>query len=78
MAVVVGAGNETTNRLIGWAGKVLADHPDQRREPGRRPRPHPPARSRTAALRTTRSARGATCDPRCRVPRADSCRRAAS
>jgi cytochrome P450 len=32
MTVVVGAGNETTNRLIGWAGKVLADHPDQRRE----------------------------------------------
>ncbi|MGA2830592.1 MAG: cytochrome P450 [Streptosporangiaceae bacterium] len=32
MAVVVGAGNETTNRLIGWAGKVLADHPDQRAE----------------------------------------------
>ena len=30
--VVAGAGNETTNRLIGWAGKVLADHPDQRRE----------------------------------------------
>ncbi len=30
--VVSGAGNETTTRLIGWAGKVLADHPDQRRE----------------------------------------------
>ena len=30
--VVAGAGNETTNRLIGWAGKVLSDHPDQRRE----------------------------------------------
>lgn len=30
--VVAGAGNETTSRLIGWAGKVLADHPDQRRE----------------------------------------------
>jgi cytochrome P450 len=29
--VLAGAGNETTNRLIGWAGKVLADHPDQRR-----------------------------------------------
>jgi cytochrome P450 len=29
--IVAGAGNETTNRLIGWAGKVLADHPDQRR-----------------------------------------------
>jgi len=26
------AGNETTNRLIGWAGKLLADHPDQRRD----------------------------------------------
>lgn len=30
--VVAGAGNETTNRLIGWTGKVLAEHPDQRRE----------------------------------------------
>ena len=30
--VVAGAGNETTMRLIGWAGKVLADYPDQRRE----------------------------------------------
>jgi len=30
--VLAGAGNETTNRLIGWMGKVLAEHPDQRRE----------------------------------------------
>jgi cytochrome P450 len=30
--VIAGAGNETTTRLIGWAGKILADHPDQRRE----------------------------------------------
>jgi len=28
--VIAGAGNETTTRLIGWAGKVLAEHPDQR------------------------------------------------
>ena len=28
------AGNETTNRLIGWAGKLLSDHPDQRRDIG--------------------------------------------
>lgn len=28
--VVAGAGNETTTRLIGWAAKVLAEHPDQR------------------------------------------------
>jgi cytochrome P450 len=26
------AGNETTTRLIGWTGKVLADHPEQRAE----------------------------------------------
>ncbi|OBI74068.1 cytochrome P450 [Mycobacterium asiaticum] len=31
ITVVSGAGNETTTRLIGWAGKVLAEHPDQRR-----------------------------------------------
>jgi cytochrome P450 len=32
IAVVAGAGNETTTRLIGWTGKTLADHPDQRRQ----------------------------------------------
>jgi len=32
ITVVAGAGNETTTRLIGWTGKVLAEHPDQRRE----------------------------------------------
>jgi len=31
-AVLAGAGNETTGRLIGWLTKVLADHPDQRRQ----------------------------------------------
>lgn len=25
------AGNETTNKLIGWSGRLLAQHPDQRR-----------------------------------------------
>ena len=30
--VLAGAGNETTNRLIGWTGKVLAEHPAQRRQ----------------------------------------------
>jgi cytochrome P450 len=30
--VLAGAGNETTGRLIGWLGKVLAEHPDQRRQ----------------------------------------------
>jgi cytochrome P450 len=32
VAVIAGAGNETTTRLIGWTGKVLGEHPDQRRE----------------------------------------------
>jgi cytochrome P450 len=29
--LVAGAGNETTDRVIGWAGKLLAENPDQRR-----------------------------------------------
>jgi cytochrome P450 len=31
VTVIAGAGNETTTRLIGWAGKVLSDHPDERK-----------------------------------------------
>jgi cytochrome P450 len=37
VSVLAGAGNETTSRLIGWIGKVLSDHPDQRRELARNP-----------------------------------------
>ena len=29
--LLAGAGNETSTRLIGWTGKLLAEHPDQRR-----------------------------------------------
>jgi len=29
--LIAGAGNETSTRLIGWTGKLLAEHPDQRR-----------------------------------------------
>ncbi len=29
--ILAGAGNETTNKLIGWAGKTLAEFPDQRK-----------------------------------------------
>jgi cytochrome P450 len=32
IGLLAAAGNETTTRLIGWAGKVLAEHPDQRAE----------------------------------------------
>jgi cytochrome P450 len=31
-SMVAGAGNETTTRLIGFIGQLLADHPDQRRQ----------------------------------------------
>lgn len=31
-AMIAGAGNETTARLIGFMGQLLAEHPDQRRE----------------------------------------------
>ncbi|MFZ0666018.1 MAG: cytochrome P450 [Acidimicrobiales bacterium] len=30
--LLAAAGNETTTRLIGWAGKILAENPDQRAE----------------------------------------------
>jgi cytochrome P450 len=30
--LIAAAGNETTTRLIGWTGKLLAEHPDQRRD----------------------------------------------
>jgi cytochrome P450 len=32
VGLLAAAGNETTVRLIGWAGKVLAENPDQRAE----------------------------------------------
>jgi len=32
LTVIATAGAETTTRLIGWAGKTLADYPDQRRQ----------------------------------------------
>jgi cytochrome P450 len=32
VVLLAGAGTETTTRLIGWMGKVLAEHPDQRRK----------------------------------------------
>jgi cytochrome P450 len=37
LTVIATAGAETTTRLIGWAGKTLADYPDQRRELAQNP-----------------------------------------
>ena len=58
IGVIAGAGNETTGRLIGWTGKVLADHPDQRRGARRRPVAHPQRHRRGPALRDPRTPRG--------------------
>ena len=55
--VVAGAGNETTTRLIGWAGKVLAEHPDQRRELVEDRVAHPERDRGAAALRAAGPAR---------------------
>jgi cytochrome P450 len=32
VTLISGAGNETTAKMIGWIGKLLSDHPDQRRD----------------------------------------------
>ena len=78
IGLLAAAGNETTTRLIGWAGKVLAEHPDQRRElaedPGSFPAPSrsccatsPLHRSRPATSPVTWSTTGQRC------PRAACC-----
>ncbi len=37
IGLLSGAGNETTTRLIGWAGKLLSDDPEQRRDLAQHP-----------------------------------------
>ena len=37
IGLLAGAGNETTTRLIGWAGKLLAEYPEQRRAMAQNP-----------------------------------------
>ena len=59
--VVAGAGNETTGRLIGWLAKVLAEHPDQRREVYEDRSSAAARRRRDPAVRTDRAARRPLC-----------------
>ena len=54
-AVIAGAGNETTGRLIGWLAKLLAEHPDQRRAGRRGPLADPQRDRRDAAVRADRA-----------------------
>ena len=68
-AVIAGAGNETTGRLIGWLAKVLAEHPDQRAQVRRGPRTDPERDRRDAALRTDRARHRPVCHQGRRVLR---------
>ena len=72
--VVAGAGNETTTRLIGWAAKVLAEHPDQRRELVDNPALIPASDRGVAALRAACTACRPVCHPRRGVLRPDRAR----
>ena len=57
--LLAGAGNETTTRLIGWTGKVLAEHPDQRARARRRTA----ASSRTPSRSCCATSRRRRCRP---------------
>ncbi len=50
--LLVSAGTETVARLLGWAGSVLADHPEQRAELAADPTADPERRRGAAALRS--------------------------
>ena len=75
LAVIAGAGVETTGRLFGWMGKVLAEHPDQRQEIRRGPLPDPDRDRGATALRTPRSSRRPIRHRGHRVSRTDDSRR---
>jgi cytochrome P450 len=63
VSLVAAAGNETTTRLIGWAGKVLADHPDQHREVAENLDLVPPTIEELLRLRPPSRCRPATSRP---------------
>ena len=73
--MVAGAGNETTTRLIGFAGQLLAEHPDQRRELADDFSLIPGAIEEVVALRGAVTRAGPLRRPRRRVPRPDDSRR---
>jgi cytochrome P450 len=51
--VIAGAGNETTGRLIGWLGRLLGDHPVERRTLGNDPSLIPNAVEETLRFQPT-------------------------
>ena len=79
MNVVSVAGAETTTRLIGWSGKLLSDHPDQRRQLAADRSLLPGRHRRDPEIRAAGAAGRALCHPRYRsttgrpFPRAARC-----
>ena len=73
--LIAAAGNETTTRLIGWTGKVLAEHPDQRRQLVRGPLPRAQRHRGAAPVRVALARPGPLRDPGRRAPRAARSRR---
>ncbi len=71
IGLLSGAGNETTTRLIGWAGKLLSDHPDQRRDLVEHPDVIPNAHRGDPPLRAPLAGAGPLRDPRRRALRPD-------
>ena len=74
VGLLAAAGNETTTRLIGWAGKVLAEHPDQRRELAKDPGLVPGAIEELLRYESPFSGPGPLRDPRRGAPRGESAR----
>ena len=78
VSMIAGAGNETTTRLIGFMGQLLAEHPDQRREIVENPSLIPDGDRGGLALRSALAGAGALRRARRRMPRARRFRRARS
>ena len=70
--LLAAAGNETTTRLIGWTGKVLADHPERAGQAGRGPHPGAERHRGAPSLRVTVTGPGPLRDRGRRAPRPDS------
>jgi len=67
--LLAAAGNETTTRLIGWTGKVLADHPDEAPQAGRGPDTGPKRHRGAPPVRAALPLPGPSCHPGCRALR---------
>ena len=71
LILIAAAGNDTTNRLIGWIGKVLGDNPDQRQLLSENPSRIPNAIEEILRLEAAVVPHRPLCRQGRRVPRSD-------